>query len=303
MSESERDQASSRQGSTFTRIVGDRHFLIAAVVMLVVAIGWPAVVRALKWSLIKRPVPWPDEVRVNEHFQNVGFAKSLGGRYRLIEEDGVFGGKKDGEPDGEIRHEDATLEALNVGTSLDEERIDERKSNWYVSRIYREFTPDGKPTPKLWQLSLTYYTGGLDRVPHVPEVCLQAGGATLVEAGDLTVHYPEAQAPWNEPFSVRRTVYEMKDAQTGKTVRYATFYVFSINGKPSSDWKRVRLELTYPWVEYCYFAKMQFGPRWPLEDSDDVDLLAKEFLKEALPASLKALPSVEEINRLEAQDS
>ncbi|HUT57250.1 MAG TPA: hypothetical protein VNA25_05185, partial [Phycisphaerae bacterium] len=48
------------------RVLGDRHFLIAAGILLLAAVGWGAAVRLLGIATRKEPVPWPEGAVVDE---------------------------------------------------------------------------------------------------------------------------------------------------------------------------------------------------------------------------------------------
>ncbi len=291
----------SSRGPILRKVLTDRTFLIAGAVLVVVALGRPIMVNALEIWLVKSPVPWPDPVRVNaQTWQNDGFPESLGnGTYRMVSEDGVLLREKDGIPDGDQPHEEDMIELLRIGGPADVDRIDERSSNWYVSRTYDETTEEGW---QLWQLAIEYYTGGHDPVPHVPEVCLAAGGATLAETGTMTVHYPQLREPWNEPFEIRRVVYEHKSPRTRQIMKFVQYYVFSLNGRPEENRQKVRLELTNPFMRHTYFAKIQFGMRQPVQDLALADEKAKEFLAAALPAALEMLPTAETVEKLNSGD-
>ncbi len=294
------DGQKSPQGSIARKLLTDRTFLIAAAVLVLVALGRPIMVSTLEIWLVKSPVPWPDAVRVNaQTWQNDGFPESLGpdGRFKMVRGDGVLRKDKDGIPDGDQPHEEDMLELLKIGGPADMDRIDERASNWYVSRTYDDTADEGW---QLWQLAIEYYTGGHDPVPHVPEVCLAAGGATIAQTGTMTVHYPQLREPWNEPFEIRRVVYEFKEPRTMRIVKYIQYYVFSLNGRPEENRQRVRLELTNPFVQYTYFAKIQFGMRQPVADLALADKEAKDFLAVALPAALEMLPTAETVDELNA---
>jgi hypothetical protein len=253
-------------------------------------------------SPIKKAVAWPAGVEVTKDFRLSSLAHSLGGRYELVL------------PQGDVVYSPHDMESLGIGSGFDKSRYPDRSSNWYVSRTYRdsrlvdqnlELIRGADPTLpyRAWLLDITYYTGALDTVPHIPEVCIAAGGQTIIASDVVTLPAIESlPAPWNAPLKVRRTLYIHKDDPDKTRPRvYVLYYLFSVNGEPEDDWRQVRLKLGYLWVTHCYFAKVQFGPRHPAGDRlEQTDREAHTFLKAALPEVLKQLPMPQDIARQKA---
>ena len=277
------------------------HFGIAAGLLGASAAGFEFSARVLNWAMQKESVPWPKNVVVDpETFRLQILPDAIGnGRY-VLAEDGELTGSKDGLPDGEREVADDVREALSIGTSWDKKRVGQRCSNWLLVRTYRDNTmPVGHPL-RYWGLEIYYYTGALDTVPHVPERCLVAGGGTLVNSGDLRMSVPAAPSPWDEPLKIRRTVYEMTDQASMVTRQYVQYYVFSLNGRPETSWEMVRLNLAYPWVRYCYLAKVQVYPYGPAENVAEVDKAAEDLIAAFLPTILQAIPMPQAVEALES---
>ena len=290
------------------RLLKDRHFLVAAAVLTVAAVGWGAAVEILGIVMQKQPVPWPEGVQVDSHHRLLSLAKTFGpdGRYERVEGDGVLwkkrGGKpdKDGKPDGEIEFQQDVLETLRIGTKYDRTRYESRRSNWYVSRIYQDVPAQGEH--HYWHLDVTYYTGGLDKVPHVPERCLVAGGASILRTDTVKFTVSSDRPSWNGEIPFGRTHYVTR-GKFGPDHRLE-YYTFCFNGRPVSDWRQVRGKLLNPFQRYSYFAKIQFGPRESVSDFAATDRAAETFMRHALPKVLKLLPSPEDVERLsEKQDN
>jgi hypothetical protein len=267
-----------------------------------VAVWWLGAESVFHVSLVKLAVPWPQGVTVDPDFRLDSLPVQLG-PYRMIEEDGYFEDRdgqkvKDGKPDGERYYRESDLESLGIGTGFDKMRYDQRSSNWYVSRIYRSTDPADANTPYwAWILDVTFYTGGLDTVPHIPERCLGAGGASLGSTESLIFPaIPGAEGDWAEPLTVRRISFEQ--AGPRGIWRNSQYYIFSLNGTPQSDWMKVRLTLGLPWVKYATFAKIQFSPWGPVDDPRQADEKAKKFAAAVMPAVLKQLPMPSDIQRL-----
>jgi len=277
----------------------NRHFLLAAGVLSAAAAWWLLAPNYLRWALRKSAVPWPEGVDVTADFRWRNLPETLG-PYVLLG-DGRLSEQRDGLSDGEIVFNEELRHTLGVGTSFDETRLADRRSNWYVARLYEDARPADRTGPlRWWRLDVTYYTGDLDTVPHIPEKCLVASGADVLDTTPLRFEVPAARGPWDRPFTVLRTRYQTFDKSTLSVKQFVQYYVFCLNGVPESSWKKVRLLLTYPWVRHCYFAKIQFAPRHQVADLDDADRRAEEFANAFLPAVLKALPEPADIEALDS---
>lgn len=272
------------------------HFVVACVLFGVTAIGWSLAVELLEWATHKEPVPWPEAVVVDHAtFRNISLPTTIGPFKRV--EDGVFQKnengtpKFDGKPDGEHILDDEVLEPLGVGSYLDKQRVKDRCSNWYVSRVYEDTRKDSKY--RFWRLGVYYYTGGQDLVPHVGEVCLAAGGAVIIGATEVRFSGFNVPDPWNGSIAFRRTISEKESR------KYVQYHVFSLNGKPENNRLTVRGKLAVPWVRHSYFAKIEFAPNSEIKDSFEADDDAEEFMRHILPVVLKSLPTSEDIKRLD----
>jgi len=271
----------------------EAHFLIAAVTLCVTAVWMLA--WGNKWFLPKKPVPWPEGTIITQDFRLDSLPIEFGPFVRAA--DDVIARDEDDLPDGEIILPDDQLELLRIGTSYDKSRYADRLSNWYLIRQYLD-KRDGGMHPA-WRLEVYYYTGALDAVPHVPDICLVAGGAKTVDAdsGTVTFRVPSARSPWDEPLEVRRVVFQPAD-RLGRGQKYASYYILNFNGAPKKSRNRVRLAQANPLVRYCYFAKIQFAPVGPVRDQAETDKCAEEFLNNVLPSVLKALPTAEDVKQL-----
>jgi hypothetical protein len=265
-------------GRAWGALLSDRHFLLAAVILAASAAGWSAWVRLAKLATVKYPVSWPAGVEVNED------------------------GKphKDGVPDGLGVMAKETLEMLKIGTSADQRNRPRRQSNWFMVRTYEDTRLPARHPLRYWRLEAYYYTGGVDRVPHVPEICAVMGGATHLRTVDLSVAVPNAPAPWGSGrVKFQQALFQANDAHGEAGSQFAQYYIFSLNGAPEGDRTTVRLTLASPFVRHTYFAKIQFYPLLALPDPAEADEAAKDFASRFLPEVLKALPMPEDIRKLD----
>lgn len=285
--------------SVMQSLLRDRSFLIAVAVMVVAAGTWRVAVAWLQINLRPEAVPWPAHVKVDDGFRNLSFPTTMG-PYKRVEQDGLLERDakhqpiKDGLPDGEIIYRPQMLESLGMGTSLDKSNVGKRISNWYLSRVYEDARQGLMSPYRYWSVNVTYYTGGLDTVPHIPEVCWSAGGMQIVETKPVTIRSLEGlPKPWSGDVSWRRVLSSKPDAG-----QFLVYYIFSLNGLPEESREQVRLKLMNPRLKYCYFAKIEISPRVAVTDADEMDRKAKEFVQACLPVVLKDLPLQEDIQRL-----
>lgn len=278
------------------------HFSIAAGILLISTISWNVMMNVLKYYVRKEAVAWPANVKVSElEFRNISLPQQFG-PYRMVEADGLLdrdekgNPQKDGKPDGEVYYREDIKETLGIGSSLDEDRIKERKSNWYVARYYEDTREPENSPYRYWQLDLTYYTGSEVTVPHVPDICVLAGGSSIVGREVLDIqNVSGVPSPWNERTPFAALYYERNDAGA---YNYVQYYLFSVNGLPETDRDSARIELTKLSNRYVYYAKLQFFPRAVIRDRAQADGRARDFLRHCLPAVLGELPSQEYISRL-----
>ena len=278
---------------------GNRHFLAAAAILAATAIGWSWVISALKIVMIKKAVPWPPGVRVNSETFRIESMPQVFGPYFLAA-DGELNPPPDGKADGEVELTDDILQALGMATAMDKVRVKDRRSNWYTARIYVDTRKaPGRPY-RLWQLEVTFYTGALDKVPHVPERCLAAAGARVTESNRVSIHAPGAPSPWDGQIPLDRTVYQVWNDRSLQVDQYVQYHVFSFNGVPEPSWKRVRLKLNSPFIRYCYFAKIQIAPLSTVSDPAEADREVADFAGYFLPSVLRMLPMPDAVRDLNA---
>ncbi|MBN1555157.1 MAG: hypothetical protein JXA11_10460 [Phycisphaerae bacterium] len=260
------------------------HFGVVVGFLLIVSFGWGLAMGQFNWWFRKEPVAWPAGVKVNEKtFQNQSMPERFG-PYRMYKEE---------------KYADDMLSTLKIGSTLDDRRYPERKSNWYINRIYED-TREAETSPyRLWHLDVVFYTGGEVTVPHVPDICVQAGGATPTGRKELKVKLPGRKEPWDHP-SFTALSYER--TYQGHSQELVQYYLFDVNGIPETRRETVRLNLAIPTWRYVFYSKIQFFPLGNVESVKIADEKAGEFLRYALPAVLTQLPSAEDIEALYKQE-
>ena len=297
------EQRSDIKGPSSKR--GWIHFGVASVLLASFTVVWYTKIEEIVGVTDKEPVPWPDVTEVTPDFMLENFPYTFGpqDRWQLLD----TGEYKDGLPLGIHRIDEDTLDALKIGTPQDQSRRPERRSNWYMVRTYQDTQEKNPASPySLWRLEIYYYTGGRDIVPHVPEICGDAAGATILEPEVLTWDILAARQPWDTAVPIRRVPAETPTRLSLKDIRTVTYYVFSVNGQPMDDRFAVRVRLRNPWEPHAYFAKIQFSPVGGLpsghiEDQAEADRRANEFAQYALPIAISRLPSAEKVDALNAK--
>jgi hypothetical protein len=152
---------------------------------------------------------------------------------------------------------------------------------------------------RFWRLDVTFYTGGLDTVPHIPEVCGQAGGMDVTKSESISVPAPtDAAKEWQGGEEKQLTWRKVLMTNPRDLEQAMVFYIFSLNGQPENDRETVRVKLMDPRLKYCYFAKIEINPRAPVSDADLLERKAREFIQACLPVVLKELPTSEDVEKL-----
>ncbi len=282
----------------------DRHFVIAGLFLLVATIGWGAAMAELKLALQKAAVNWPAGVKVDQEHRLTSFPERVGPY--LIAQDGELerdrSGQpiRDGRPDGVVVFEKDLVQELGMEKGAGS--VKGRDGCWYLSLTYRDTRATPGDPLRYWRIDVTYYTGMLDKVPHIAERCMAVAGAE--PAGKfVTVQFPVEGVP--EPWRrtpVHRTVWSFTapNGLTGTTVQY---YTFSLNGTPDDSWKTVRAAQASPFTKYLYFAKIQFAPRGSVQPGPVLKTKAEAFFSAMLPHVLETLPSPQDVENLEQSDS
>lgn len=257
-------------------------FIVACATLLAGAVGFRAVALAVNAFLLKEPAPLREPLGTIP--STLGSWKSIGADSQL---------------------DDAMIEALGT--------------KFYLNRV---LALDGDPAKGLLQMHIAFYTGLIDRVPHVPERCFVAGGMVQVgnprvvpialdrsgwRMGDGPINlatglrYPTATV--KDPVTrVERevhlplgdaamTIIEFQDPASPNT-RILGGYLFVANGQITPRAGDIR-SLSYSLTErYAYFAKVQFTGFFRNGDDSftEYEKQVTEVLREILPHLMLRLP-------------
>ena len=275
------DASSSAPAGTFTealaRVFREPTFLVALVILLAAAIGLNAAVGTLKLHFKKAPVPLARELgaipnRLGPWVQ-VSLDEALDKEMQdmLGTDKYVFRDYVDTRVAGESITD-------NFKDKTKEERLME------LEKIRRQFPQ------AVMRLSVTYYTGMVDTVAHVPDRCVTADGfePTSYDTVNWTLARnlpPEAKQD-GDNVEVRHIHFE---DQTGSTnVTRSICYFFHANGEFMSSPLKVRQKLGELWVKKGYYAKIETmnTVKVPAEAAKAMT----DFLTAAMPEVYKCLP-------------
>ena len=207
--------------------------------------------------------------------------------------------------------------AESEGAPLTVEIVEELGTDMYIDRWYvRSEARRGAPA---MSLHITYYTGMIDAVPHVPDRCLVAGGLIpKTRPKNLPLKIDDTQWVLSSEHMNKGRPYPVLthyDRVTGKAVRvrmpvgefklrttefgseenpemrvYAGYF-FIANGETMPDPIDVRKFAFDLRTQYAYYAKVQFLLAGP-EDfgRDDFIDVVSEVLTDLLPELMRCLP-------------
>jgi exosortase/archaeosortase family protein len=178
--------------------------------------------------------------------------------------------------------------------------------NWLYQRSDRADLPPAG-------LHLTYYTGIVDTVPHVPERCELAGGAVeqdrrtvILHLGGPGYHHLAADpaGTWYAPSQLARGDIAIPQTAIRVTVseftskenqRYCVVYFFVANGGYFANPDEVRANGFNPRDRYNYYCKVQMRLFYTGGDWAGVAYQASQLLSSMMPEVLACLPDWDQV--------
>ncbi len=207
--------------------------------------------------------------------------------------------------------------AIGKDQIMDAAMIEELGTDKYLQRSYLR---EEKGSSSLLNLHLTYYTGMIDAVPHVPDRCMVAGGYNIkVQPRNLPLpidtsgwrtddRYPEStgsQAHWLAPlhndFSGRTKMIPMPSGEW--LIRTTEFYrddqpaarifggyFFIANNRVTPTPEGVKAMAFRPSEKYAYYCKVQIVYLSADATEQKFLQLSADLLQQLLPELMERLP-------------
>lgn len=139
---------------------------------------------------------------------------------------------------------------------------------------------DARSHVKRVSLFVTYYTGQVDPVPHVPENCYYGSGYRVAATEDREMEI----ASLGIKIPVRLLEFDKRGP--GGSSRPTVMYFFSVNGTYTANREVVRYRLSDPYQKYGYFSKVEIkfdnGRGLPCT-RDELFAAGHKFMERLLP--------------------
>ncbi len=142
------------------------------------------------------------------------------------------------------------------------------------------------------RFALTYYTGMVDTVAHIPERCYVADGYEAKETVAVT---------WGEGDDATDARFiSFQDATTLGKLPRCVGYFFYVNNKQKGDPLGVRTELQNLFQRYSYYAKVEMMVAHA--DPETAKRTMGDFYAAARPEVLKCLPDWQKVEEAEKNE-
>ncbi len=145
------------------------------------------------------------------------------------------------------------------------------------------------------RVALTYYTGSVDTVPHVPERCFAADGWTPDRYDVVNWAILPREQEKDRYTDVRMMSFENQISVTSTRTQHVCYF-FQVNGEYEQDAIfGVRKRLQNIWESKSYFAKIELATG-DVKDPDEAHKMMKDFLVQAMPEIERVLPDWKAVN-------
>lgn len=173
----------------------------------------------------------------------------------------------------------APLELTNV-LKLSQETVEELGTKEYLDWVLS--APKDGDSRIGCTLSVTYYTGTVDQVPHVPEECLYQGAFTQASDDMMKMALPKL----GETIEIRRlSFYPPRNI----TTRSYVYYTICVNGVFSGHRDVVRLHMANPLDSHLYYSKVEVAIREPANGKiEELDEAARDILDKTITELMRS---------------
>lgn len=164
---------------------------------------------------------------------------------------------------------------------LDPVMVEALGTTQYIHWVLEDLGAAADDPLRLATLLVTYYTGGHDLVPHVPDVCYLGAGYEPLESDHLDLSLPSLRA--SEPVPVRVLTFQKSSIHDFR--RTNVIYTFHCNGTFTATRTGVRRRIHDPHAVHAYFCKVEIG--FPAAGREDSIRGAERLLDRLLPVLLR----------------
>jgi hypothetical protein len=264
-------------------------FVVAVVVLGIAAVGLNAAVGYLQLHFKKQPVPLSVYGKplatlpaVLGHWRQISFDQALDKEVQdvLGTDQYIFREYADERLVGKDRIEnlrDLRSRAMSTSDPAESKRLEDEWARSY-SRMRSEH-PDA-----VVNVAMTYYTGMVDTVAHVPDRCVVADGYEPTPAdtdyADWTI------GPDGRKLRVKFVNYE--DQTGARRMPRSIAYFFQVNGEYEASHLDVRRKLQNLFQRYGYYAKVEIMTS--MSDRHASAKVMTDFLSAAMPEIEQVLP-------------
>ena len=264
----------------FRRSFASRPFVVAVVIMVVTAFGMGAATSFMKLRFRKTPVALRQPLetvpqQLGENWVQVSTDEPLPGEIEqtLGTKTYIFRDYADKRIVGPLEIQ----EILNASGSEAKKRqiaiTESRKSRGFI------------------HLAVTYYTGMVDTVAHVPDRCYIADGYAPIDPEQKSWDLGDKEHPdGDKKLGVRFINFEDATGISSR-VNKNVAYFFQVNGEMESSPIAVRYRLQDLTRADVYYAKIELMSLW--RNRNEAAKIMEDFLKDAMPEIRKCLPARE----------
>ena len=280
-------QEPSTIGAAVARVLRQPPFLVVVIIMVAAALGLNAAVGYLQLHFKKEPVPLARELStIPDHL----------GSWVQVSQDKTL--------DKELQ------DVLGTDRYIFRDYIDESVLGTGASDKYKDQSDDKRKEllaqdraqhPKaVISLSVTYYTGMVDTVAHVPDRCVTADGyepkSYETPAWPIARDLPTAAKKHGEDISVRYINFEDQNSPSNNSVPItrSICYFFQANGDYVSSPLDVRQKLANLMERKGYYTKIECMTT--VDNPQQAAKVMQDFLIGALPEIHKCMPDWEKVH-------
>lgn len=274
--------------SVLRTLIRQSRFLAAAGVLLVCAAGFNAAARSLQLHFRKQPVPLAVKALDDKA---EGIPAKLGGRWVQVTDDQPLS--------GDVEHALGTKQyVMRTYVNLEAAHRTEAELADRDPRRIAGLLGDlqARKPEAIIRVAITYYTGLVDTVAHIPDRCMVADGYQPTD-------YKVIGVPDDSANSVKRDAkfrfITFEDITGRSRVTRNVGYFFHVNGRYEENPLGVRATLQDLFQTYGYYAKVELMTEQPgrgdAAASERSSAAMKDFLTALLPEVERCLPDWQKV--------